>query len=136
MVSLIWKRIRSLDLLNVVALIRIALTRARKQTTSTLRRPKKSPSITVYYYKKSPLEQVSDQGTQKACLYFKISLCKCVKWVYSLNKCNFDFTKFSLTKKVHHDWRSLRIFNRLFCWKSELHLNNTNSSKKIIWNIK
>jgi hypothetical protein len=42
------------------------------------------------------MEQVSDQGTQKACLYFKISLCKCVKWVYSFNKFNFDFTKFSL----------------------------------------
>jgi hypothetical protein len=38
---------------------------------------------------------MSDQGIQKACLHFKINLCKCVKWVYSLNKFNFDFTKFS-----------------------------------------
>jgi hypothetical protein len=40
--------------------------------------------------------EVSDQGTQKACLHFKISLCKCVKWAYFLTKFNFDFTKFSL----------------------------------------
>jgi hypothetical protein len=38
----------------------------------------------------------SYQGIQKACLHFKISLCKCVKWVYSSNKFIFDFTKFSL----------------------------------------
>jgi hypothetical protein len=39
---------------------------------------------------------MSDQGTQKACLHFKFSVYKCVKWVYSSNKFNFDFTKFSL----------------------------------------
>jgi hypothetical protein len=31
------------------------------------------------FFQKSMLEKVFDQGTQKACLHFKISLCKCVK---------------------------------------------------------
>jgi hypothetical protein len=47
----------------------------------------------IFYFE---IGQVFDQGTQKACLYFKIIICKCVKWVYSSNKFNFDFIKFRL----------------------------------------
>jgi hypothetical protein len=48
------------------------------------------------YFFLSLCGQVSNQGIQKVCLHFKISPYKCVKWFYSLNKFNFDFTKFSL----------------------------------------
>jgi hypothetical protein len=82
---------------------------------------------------------------QKGCHHYKFSPCTCVKCILLLNEINFDFTKYNFNvlhfssmkeKKIHNNWRSLRNFNRCFCWKSKLCLHCTKSWKQITWNIK